>query len=112
MILIAQNTRDLLGSIVSLQLNCNAKDYPTEFKTYDEAWEELRLSFDHLRGKLGEGKYAQLVDMAAQAKAHYESESSDKQQLFLASWLMQDIEQVVKGKPPYAYPEELYRWPR
>ena len=112
MILIAKNISDLLGSLVSLTIYCNTKGYPNEFQTYDEAWEERRQSLNHLRSKLGEVRYAQLVEMLAQAKAHYDARDADEHQSFLGSWLMQDIEQVIKGKPPYAYPEELYRWPR
>lgn len=112
MILVARNLRELADSIVSLTTYCNIKGFPNEFKTYDEAWEELKQSLHHLNGKLGDARYAQLVEMAAQAKAHYDAETEDEHQGFLGSWLMQDIEQVVKGKPPFAYPDELYRWPR
>lgn len=112
MIKIAKTTGELADSAVYLRMNCNAKQYPTEFQTYDEGWEELSQSLDHLRGKLGEARHTQLVDMAAQAKAHYDAEAGDEHQGFLGSWLMQDIEQIVRGKPPFAYPEELYRWPR
>ena len=112
MIVVANNLRELLNSIVSLTTYCNAKGYPNEFKTYDEAWEELRLSLDHLRSKLGEARHAQLIDMATQAKAHFDAEGQDEQQGLLGSWLMQDVEQVVKGKSPFAYPEELFRWTR
>jgi hypothetical protein len=110
--IIAQNLRELTDSVVYLTTNCNHSDYPTEFQTYDEGWASLSQSLDHLRGKLGEVRYAQLVEMVAQAKAHYDAEGQDKHQGFLGSWLMQDIEQVVKDKPPFAYPHELYRWPR
>lgn len=124
--IIAQNLRELADSIVSLTTNCNASDYPTEFQTYDEAWDELRQSLEHLRGKLGEARYAQLVDMTAQAKAHYDDGYAMGPELGVrpapgtpgsehikhGSWLMQDMEQVVKGKAPFAYPEEMYRWPR
>lgn len=112
MIRISKNIGELVDSIVSLCTYCNAKDYPTEFQTYDEAWEERHQSLNHLRSKLGEVRYAQLVEMLAQAKAYYDARGADEHQSFLGSWLMQDIEQVIKGKPPYAYPEELYRWPR
>lgn len=112
MILISKNLGELVDSVVSVRTNCNHRDFPNEFRTYDEAWEELRLSLDHLHGKLGEARYAQLIDMLAQAKAHYDAEGQDVHQGFLGSWLMQDIEQVIKKKPPYAYPEELYHWPR
>jgi len=112
MFLIAKNLGELADRIISLRTHCNHSDYPTEFQAYDEAWDELRQNLNHLRGKLGDKRYAQLMDMAAQAKAHYDAESEDEHQGFLGSWLMQDIEQVVRGKPPFAYPEELYRWPR
>lgn len=112
MIAIAENMRELADSIVYLRTNCNAKDYPTEFQSYDEAWQELRSSLDHLRAKIGEMRYHQLVDMVEQAKSHYDAEPKDQNEGFLASWLMQDIEQIVKGKVPFAYPEELFRWPR
>jgi hypothetical protein len=111
-ILIAQSLGELRDSVVSLCAYCNSKGYPNEFKTYDEAWEELHLSLDHLRGKLGKVRHGQLVEMATQAKAHYDARDTDEHQSFLGSWLLQDIEQVIKRKPPYAYPEELYRWPR
>lgn len=112
MIKVAKTLGELADSVVYLSINCNAKQYPTEFQTYDEGWESLSQSLDHLRGKMGQVRYAQLVEMAAQAKAHYDAEAEDEHQGFLGSWLMQDIEQVVKGKSPFAYPEELYRWPR
>lgn len=112
MILISETLRDLRSEIVYLRINCNAKQYPTEFQTYNEGWESLVQSFDYLRKKLGEARYSQLVSMVDQAKAHYDAEPNDEHQGFLGSWLMQDMEQVVKGKPPFAYPEELYRWPR
>ncbi len=112
MIVQMKNLGELADSIVYLNLSCSAHRYPTEFQTYDEAWEELRLNLDRLRKKLGDVRYAQLTEMAAQAKAHYDAETKDEHQGFLGSWLMQDIEQVVKGKPPFAYPEELYRWLR
>ena len=112
MIRISKTLGELGDSVVSTRMYCNAKGFPNEFRTYDEAWEELRLSLDHLHKKLGEARYAQLVEMVAQAKAHFDAEAEDERQGFLGSWLMQDIEQVVRGKTPFAYPEELYRWPR
>jgi len=103
MIFAAESLSDLADSIISKRMYINAKDY----QTYDEAWEELFLSFDHLRKKLGEDRYDQIVDMAKQAKLHY-----DTDEIHWASWLMQDIEHFVRGKPPFAYPEEKYRWPK
>jgi len=126
MIIIDQNLRELSDRIIYLTTNCNASDYPTKLQTYDEAWDSLRQSLDHLRGKLGDGRYSQLVEMAAQAKSHYDDGYAmgpepgvrpkpgdpGSEHIKLGSWLMQDIEQIVKGKAPFAYPKELYRWPQ
>jgi hypothetical protein len=120
MIQIDQNLRELSDSIVYLNINAGCNRYPTEFQTYAEAWKELFQSLAHLRGKLGEDRYMQMIDMAAQAKAHYDAsyelgdfevpDSPGFVESRYASWLMLDMEQVVKGKPPGAYPDELYRW--
>jgi hypothetical protein len=106
---IAKTLGELADRVVAVSAYCNAKAYPSEFETYDEAWESLSRSLDHLRVKLGETRHAQLADMVAQAKAHYdaEAEHEDDGQGKLGSFLMQDVEQVVKSKPPFAYPEEL-----
>ncbi len=126
MIIIEQNLRDLAGSVVYLRTNCNGSDYPTEFQTYDEGWKSLSQSLDHLHSKLSEVRYQQLVEMVAQAKAHYSDGyalgpgpgvrpapgAPGSEHIKLGSRLMQDIEQVVEGKPPFAYPQELYRWSR
>ena len=87
-------------------------DYPTEFQTYDEAWEEFWQSIDHLRSKLGVARYRNLVEMSARAKAHYDEGYAkgfslgdpDKpkgegfEAIKRASFLMQDIEEVIKGR--------------
>ncbi|GAA0864481.1 hypothetical protein GCM10009115_19180 [Sphingopyxis soli] len=122
MIIVSENLRDLRSEIIYLNLNSGGQSYPTEFQTYDEGWESLNQSLAHLRGKLGEARYAQLVEMATQAKVHYDEGYAINDRtaevipgfdhIKLGSRLMQDMEQVVKGKPPFAYPEELYRWPR
>jgi hypothetical protein len=117
--------KDLVGRLVVIRTHCNHSDYPTEYQTYDEAWDNLAQSLAHLRGKLGEARYAQLVEMATQAKAHYDAGYAvgpapgvrpppgepGSEHIKLGSWLMQDMGQVVKNKKPYAYPKELYRWP-
>lgn len=124
MIILADNLRELADSVVYLRSNSNGCDYPTEFQTYEEAWDSLQQSLGHLRGKLGETRYSQLVEMVAVAKAHYDEDHCVRQgvrpspgspvseHIKLGSWLMQDIEQLLKGKQPFAYPENLYRWPR
>jgi len=122
MIKIASSLLELSDSVSYLNINCGSGNYPTEFQTYDEGWDSLFQSLDHLRGKLGEARHAQLVEMANQAKAHYDAGNAEPgpriarpdviDEIKLGSWLMQDIGRVVRGKSPHAYPEELYRWPR
>jgi hypothetical protein len=123
-LIIEQNLTELRRSVVYLRTNCNAADYPTEFQTYDQGWDSLRQSLDYLRPKLGQERYANLVSMVEQAKAHYDAAyaqfpmrgirldigDAGFEDLKLGSFLMQDIEQMIKGKPPFSYPPELYRW--
>jgi len=123
MVTVQSSLSQLTDSIVYLGTNCNHFSYPTEFQTYDEAWESLFASLSNLRLKLGELRYAQLVEMGTQAKSHYRdaydmnpsrvrlsSDTPGLNELKLGSWLLQDMGQVIKGKPPFAYPPELYRW--
>ncbi len=102
-----RNLFDLKAAITYLSVNCNSKSYPTKYQTYDEAWEELFINYDLLRKKLGDTRYEQVVDMTKQAKAHYDADETH-----LGSWLMQDIGEVICRRPPFAYPEDKYRWPR
>lgn len=123
MILIANNLTELGDSVVATGTYCNARGFPNEFKTYDEAWEELRQSIEHLKFKLGPERYPKLLKMLEQAKAHYdgaEAEAIDDARINpgepgfeeskLGSWLMQDIELIIDGKQAAIYPKELYRW--
>lgn len=105
MISISNTLSDLVGEIIGVRTHSIEGDCPTDYQTYDEAWENLRESLASLRGKLNERRYSQLVEMAEQAKYHF-----DIGEIKLGARLMQDMEQVVKDKPPFAYPEEHYRW--
>jgi hypothetical protein len=134
-IVIRKTLGQLSDQIVGVCTYSIEGDYPTDFRTYDEDWENLRLSLAHLRDQLGEARYAQLTEMAARAKAHFEKAYTQAgwevpgnsgidrvnrirpgdpghSEIKLGAQLMQDMEQVVKGKPPYAYPEDMYPWPR
>ena len=44
MIIIAKSLHELSDSIVYLNLNCGGRHYPTEFQTYDEAWNRIKFS--------------------------------------------------------------------
>lgn len=106
-VVIRKSLGNLVDQIIGVCTHSIEDDYPTPYQTFDEAWDNLGQSYDYLRDKLGERRYTQLVDMTAQAKAHFLAGETR-----LGGRLMQDMEQLVKNKPPFAYPEELYRWPR
>ena len=111
---IEKNRRDLSDRIVAVRTRCNNCDYPTKYETSDEAWRNVFLSLEYLRKKLGEDLYSQLTDMTLQAKIHYENEKATgcDNEGRLGSFLMQDIEWVLRGKEPFSYPKKMYRWPR
>mgnify|MGYP000636465149 CR=1 FL=1 len=101
-----RNLSELSDALSNIRSNVNSDAFPTKYQTYDEAWAELFINYDLLRSKLGL-LHEQIIDMTKQAKVHYETGERK-----LGSWLMQDIGEVVRGQPPFAYPEELYRWPK
>jgi len=135
MIALRKTLSQLSDQIVAVCTHSIEGDYPTEFRTYDEDWQNLYLSLDHLRNKLGGMRHAQLTEMAAQSRAHFDRAYAQAgweiagharvgqhnrlkpgelghSEIKLGAQLMQDMEQVVKGKPPYAYPEDRYPWQR
>jgi hypothetical protein len=72
----------------------------------DGAFHRLFLGIENLRRRFGDSKADQLLDMLQQAKTHFVAGEGK-----LGSWLMQDAEEVVSDRRPFAYPRELYRWP-
>lgn len=118
--IISKNIRELRGEIVYLRTNCNSRDYPTEFQTYSEAWESLDQSIRCLNAELGDQRYSMLIKMMVKAKGHYDDGYAINDRsievmpgfdhIKLGSRLLQDMEQVVNGKEPFAYPKELYEW--
>jgi hypothetical protein len=86
---------------------------------FDGAFQRLILGLDNLRRGLGEELYAQLQDMLQQSIAHFDEgfarggikTEAGLDALKLGSWLMQDIDEVLSGDEPFAYPKALYRWP-
>jgi hypothetical protein len=106
---------ELIGQIISVCTYSIRNQFPPEFPPFDQSWDNLYLSLAFLKDKLGEKRYAQLVEMAAQAKEHFEAghaPGGDDWEITLGARLTQDMEQVVKGRAPFAYPRGLYRWPR
>lgn len=90
---------------------------------FDGGFERLFRGVENLRNRFGDAKTDQLIDMLQQAKAHFEqgyvlggaSPPENRPGFAEVRWgycLMQDIGEVIGNSPPYAYPEDLYRWPR
>jgi hypothetical protein len=115
--------RDLVGTIVVVQMLTTSYGYPRDGVTLDEAWTRLRANINHMRNKLGDVRTDQILEMAAQAYEHYKAgylkspsekpkpQEPGSEDIKLGTRLMQDIEWVVRGREPFAYPKELYRWP-
>ena len=97
----------LRDSVVATLMRAPTRHFPPEYGfDFDGAYYSLQCGVENLRKKFGDAKADQLLDMIRQAKLHHEAE--DK----LGSRLLQDVEMVVADRQPYAYPKELYRWPR
>lgn len=119
----AKNIRDLVGRIVWVATNTSTYSYPRFGKTLEEAWGELRLNIEHMRKKMGDSRTDQILDMCDQAQQHFKDayeksptqspkpEDPGFEDLKLGSRLMQDVEWVARGREPFAYPRDLYRWP-
>jgi hypothetical protein len=111
--MISRNLSGLVDEIATVG-SYSPDVFPKLYVSYDVAWQSLFASLEHLQRKLGQDKYTQLVDMAQQAKAHFDKgrPAADEDEIKLGCWLMLDMGHVVRNLPPYAYPEDLYRWPR
>ena len=119
----AKNIRDLAGAIIGVRTNTSTYSYPRFGKTLAEAWGELRFNIERMRGKMGDARTDQVLDMCDQARQHFEDAYRKSptiapepgqpgfEDLKLGSRLMQDMEWIARGREPFAYPKELYRWP-
>ena len=108
MIVISQTPRDLIGKIVRVcTYAIEGKDRFPDTMNFEDGFESIRQGIIHLREKLPTGLADQLLDMNKQAKLHFEVAETK-----LGAWLMQDMEQLLNKREPFAYPEELYRWAR
>jgi hypothetical protein len=84
-----------------------------------------RTAFQYgtLAQKMGDARTNQALDMCEQARQHFKDAygkfpttppqlgEDGFEDIKLGSRLMQDIEQVVRGRAHFSYPKELYRWP-
>lgn len=76
-----------------------------EHEDFDGIFYSMTRGVENLRKRFGDVKADQLLDMLAQAKAHYEAGD-----IKLGGALMEDSKMVVIDRQPWAYPAELYRW--
>src|SRR5579859_2114854 len=112
-----KNIRDLVGRIVWVRTNTTSYSYPRFGKSLEDAWKELRINIEGLRRQLGDARTDQVLDMCSHAQQHFRDayekspERSSKpgmagfEDLKLGSNLMQDVEWVVRGREPFAYPK-------
>lgn len=73
---------------------------------FEGAFYQLFRGIENLRRRFGNAKANQLIDMLEQTKAHFEAGEGH-----LGSWLMQNVQEVISDRRPFAYPTDLYRWP-
>lgn len=87
-------------------LRAPRRQFPETYD-FDGTFYSMTRGVENLRKRFGDAKADQLLDMLAQAKAHYEADHNR-----LGGALMEDATMVVTDRKPWAYPEELYRWRR
>jgi len=97
----AGQLRDLLGDTM---LRAPQRKFP-EHKDFDGAFYSASLGVENLRKRFGNTLADQLIEMVAQAKAHYQANDNR-----LGGALLEDAKALVMNRHPWAYPKELYRW--
>lgn len=101
---IPRTAGDLRGYINNVMLSAPRREF-LEFEDFDGAFFCLARGVENLRGRFGDAKVKQLIEMFAQAKAHYEAKDNK-----LGGALLEDAKMVVMDRLPWAYPKDLYRW--
>ncbi|MCC6480080.1 hypothetical protein [Sphingorhabdus sp.] len=118
MILLSETLSQLESELVALRTCAIDDEWRPWYKGADEAYENFELSLKHLRKKLGDKKYLKLLNMMETARKHFEEgyakggrpgQPGDND-IKRGSWLMQDMGQVIRDKPPFAYPHDEWRW--
>ena len=93
--------RDLIGDTM---LRAPKRQFPDSYD-FDGTFYSMSRGVENLRGRFGDAKADQLLEMLAQAKAHYEAGDNK-----LGGELMEDTKMIVMGRQPWAYPKNLYSW--
>jgi hypothetical protein len=96
--------RDKIGATI---LRAPMRHFPESYgHDFDGIFCSLACGVENLRARLADAKADYILDMLAQAKAHYEAGENQ-----LGGALMQDTQMAVMDRKPWAYPKERYRWP-
>ena len=101
---IPETAGDLRALIGDTMLRAPRRQFP-ESRDFDGAFYSASRGVENVRKRFGNALADQLLDMLAQAKAHYEAGDNK-----LGGALMEDAKTLVMGRKPWAYPKELYRW--
>ena len=118
MIIIRETLRQLENQLVGLRTYAIDDEWRPWYQNADEAYENFELSLKHLRRKLGDKRYLKLLNMMETARKHFEEGHAKggevggpgDDDIKRGSWLMQDMGQVIRDKPPFAYPHDEWRW--
>jgi hypothetical protein len=103
-----------LKDLIMVAMMCVPKGkFPTSMITgkpyydFDGIFQSMTVGLENLRKRFGSDKADQLQDMLSQARAHYAAGDGR-----LGGALLEDTKMVAMDRQAWAYPEELYRWPR
>ena len=133
---IPKSVRELTDQVGVAILSSAKRRFPTSiisgqpYYDFDGIFFSIGQGIENLRKRFGDAKTNQLLEMLAQAKAHHEEgwgrtsgksgpkgwlESKDAKttgwwQSRIGNALLQDIQMVIRGRQPWSYPKEIYRW--
>lgn len=102
--LIPQTAGDLKAFISDAMLRAPEREFEGD-EDFDGVFYVLSKGVENLRKRFGDAKANQVLEMLAQAKAHYEAADNK-----LGGALMEDTKMVIMKRQPWAYPKKLYRW--
>jgi len=101
---IPKTAGELRDRIADTMLRAPKRQFPDSYD-FDGTFYSMSRGVESLRKRFGDVKANQLLEMLAQAKAHYEAGDNK-----LGGALLEDTKMVVMKRQPWAYPKDLYRW--
>ncbi|TXI37094.1 MAG: hypothetical protein E6Q51_04125 [Methylophilus methylotrophus] len=101
---IPETAGELKAQISDTMLRAPEREFE-DYEDFDGVFYSMFQSVENLRKRFGDEKANQVLEMLAQAKAHYEAGDNK-----LAGALMEDTKMVIMKRQPWAYPKERYRW--